>query len=165
MTNRRPGTRSVWIAGIATAALLLGLAWYLAPLDPNILALQFAFTPRVFGEIIHAWPAEHLLRYRTHLPFDALLLLCYGAFGYLLESRTAIFSHLPATVRTWARWALPAAAGFDAIENGLHWWLTAAPRFGVPLPYAISASCSTLKWLLLFAFALTIAYALVTDED
>lgn len=165
MTNRRSGTRPVWIAGIAAAALLLGIGWYLAPLDPNILALQFAFTPRVFGGIVHAWPAEHLLRYRTHLPIDVLLLLCYAAFGYLLETRTALFSHLPAVARAWARWALPAAALFDAVENGLHWWLTAAPRFGAPMPYAISASFAAIKWLLLFAFALTVVYALATDES
>jgi len=58
------------------------------------------------------------------------------------------------------RWALPAAAAFDGAENLLHGWLTAAPRFGVTLPYAASALCSSLKWALLCGFALAVAAAL-----
>jgi hypothetical protein len=154
----------VWLAGVAALALFSGIAWYLAPLTPNILALQFAFTPRAFGEVIHAWPAEHLLRYRAHLPFDFALLVSYGAFGYLLASRTALFDLRPQAVRSWATWALPLAAALDATENAFHYWLTAVPRFGVPLPYALSATCSTIKWLLLLFYALTVAYALSRTE-
>ncbi|NUM47468.1 MAG: response regulator [Anaerolineales bacterium] len=51
------------------------------------------------------------------------------------------------------------AAGADAVENALHWWLTAAPRFGVPAAYAIAASSSAAKWLFIAGFGLILAFA------
>lgn len=159
------GARSIRLAAAAVVVLLAGIAIYLAPLRPSFLVLQFAFTPRAFAEVIHAWPAEHLARYRVHLAADGLMLAAYGALGYLAASRSALFGALPALVRRGARWLLPLAAGFDAAENVLHWWLTAAPRFGVPLPYALAAGCSVLKWLLLFAFGLLAVLALAKSGD
>ena len=150
----------VWSFGIAAAVLFAGLAWMLAPLDPGVLTLQFAFTPQAFASVIHAWSAEQLALYRAHLPFDFLLLGCYGAFGYLLAARTRLFAAWHGAARAAARWALPVAAAFDAGENALHAWLTAAPRFGVPLPYAAAALCAALKWALLCGFALAVALAL-----
>jgi hypothetical protein len=144
--------------------LLGGLAWYLAPLKPGILALQLAFTPRAFGDIIHLWSAQDLARYRNHLPFDFGLILAYSVFGYSLASRTRVFSGLTRFGSAFARWCLPVAGGFDVVENLLHWWLTEVPRFGVPTVYAMSASCSLTKWLLLAAFALLVAYAAARDE-
>jgi hypothetical protein len=55
---------------------------------------------------------------------------------------------------------MPLAAAFDAAENGLHAWLTAAPRFGAAQAYAIAGACSSAKWALLAAFALGVALAL-----
>lgn len=153
------------LLAVVVLALLAGIGWYLAPLNPNILALQFAFTPQAFGEVIHRWPAEHLARYRAHLPFDFLLLLAYAVLGYLIAARTALFVLLPTLLRHFARWLLPLAASFDAAENVLHWWLTAAPRFGVPLPYLLAAGCSVFKWALLFAFGLLALYALARDQS
>ena len=155
----------VWFTGMAAVALMGGIAWYLAPLKPNIVTLQFAFTPRAFGEVVHSWTAEQLLRFRSHLPVDYALLLSYASFGYLLASRTQVFASLPLALRRWATWALPLAAVFDAVENALHLWLTEVPRFGVQLPYLLAASCASVKWLLLFAYALTVAVALVRDES
>ena len=60
---------------------------------------------------------------------------------------------------------LDVAAAFDAVENGLHAWLTAAPRFGVPSLYAASAGAAGLKWLLLLAFALLVVAALARTRD
>jgi hypothetical protein len=154
----------VWLTGTAALILFAGLAWYLAPLEPSVVALQFAFTPRSFAAIVHAWPAEHLLRYRSHLPVDFLLLGCYGAFGYLIASRSALFARYSPAVRTTATWTLPLAAAFDAAENTLHLWLTAAPRFGVALPYAISGTCSTFKWALLTGFGIAVVHALARAE-
>ena len=54
--------RRVWMAGVVALGLLCGLGVYLAPLKPNILALQFAFTPRAFGEVVHQWTGEPLHR-------------------------------------------------------------------------------------------------------
>ena len=153
------------LTAITAILLFAGISWYLAPLNPNILALQFAFTPRAFAEVIHAWPPEHLAMYRAHLPFDCLLLIAYGTWGYLVATRSALFRALPAALRRCATWCLPLAAGFDATENTFHWWLTEIPRFGVPLPYALSATCSVLKFALILAFACLALYALARRDD
>ena len=150
----------VWLTGLASMALLGGLAWYLSPLQPGVVALQLAFTPRAFGRIVHGWSSEHLQRYLVHLPVDGLLLVCYGAFGYLLATRTALFRRTSLRVQQGARWLLPLAALFDAVENLMHAWLASAPRFGVPWAYAASATSSSLKWLLLLAFAALVIQAL-----
>lgn len=160
-----PSLRAVRLSGALAAVLFIGLAWYLAPLEPGVIALQFAFTPRAFASIVHAWPAEHLARYRAHLPVDMLLLTAYGSFGWLLATRTALFARCRAGLRRVAAWALPLAAFFDAIENGLHGWLSAAPRFGMPAVYAAAATASTLKWMLLLGFAAAVAYAMLGDAD
>jgi len=156
---------SLWITGFATAILAGYLAWYLAPLEPGALSLQFAFSPRTFGAIVHLWSPADLARYRTHLPIDALLLLAYAAFGFLVGTRTAIFAARSRRLRRTATGLLPAAAGFDALENVLHWWLTEAPRFDVPAVYAIAAGAAVLKWLLVLGFALLCAQALLRAED
>lgn len=147
--------------GIAAAVLFTAMNFMLAPLDPGPLTLQFAFTPQAFARVIHSWSPAQLALYRAHLPLDFVLLGCYGAFGYLLASRSSLFAAWRPASRAAARWCLPAAAGFDAIENALHLWLTAMPRFDVTLPYLAAALCSTAKWLLLCAFALAAARALV----
>jgi hypothetical protein len=156
---------AVWLCGFVTVVLFVGLAWYLAPLNPSILALQFAFTPQAFGTIIHTWPAEHLARYRGHLPFDCLLLLVYGSFGYLLATRSKVFASVSPAIRQFASWALPVAAIGDATENALHWWLTEVPRFGVPVPYAAAAVAATLKWAFVCSFGALTAYALLRERE
>lgn len=150
----------VWFTGGMAAALFAGIALYLAPLEPGVLTLQLAFSPRVFGQVVHLWPAEHLARYRSHFPADFLLLVCYGAFGWSLATRAELFTRGPAALRTWAKRALPMAAAFDAAENVLHLWLTEVPRFGVPWAYTAAAVAASLKWGLLLAFAFAVAWAL-----
>jgi hypothetical protein len=152
--------RPVWLTGIAAALLFAGIALYLAPLQPGVLALQLASSPRSFAAVVHAWPPEHLQRFRLHLPADFVLLGCYGAFGHLVATRTALFSRCTQGVRQAAALALPVAAAFDAAENALHWWLTEIPRFGVAPAYFIAASCAAMKWLLLLGFALAALLAL-----
>lgn len=151
----------VWMAGIVTLGLLCALGIYLAPLKPNILALQFAFTPRAFGEVVHLWTGEPLHRYRVHLLVDYALLASYGLFGYLLTTQTSVFDAFKARHRRWLAWTLPLAAVFDAVENSFHLWLTEVPRFGVPLPYLLAALAASAKWVLLFTFGLAVAVALL----
>ena len=153
------------LSGAAALMLAAGIAWYLAPLRPNILALQLAFSPRAFAEVIHAWSADDLLRYRAHLPYDCLLLACYGAFGYLLASRSALFAARPAALRNAAMWLLPLAAACDAAENAFHWWLTEVPRFDIAWAYGVAASCAAGKWLLLLGYWLLVLYALDRRRD
>ncbi len=156
--------RLPWLSGTLALILFAALAWYLAPLNPGVVALQLAFTPRAFGEIIHFWSAEDLARYRAHLPFDFGLIAAYSVFGYSLASQTRLFSGLTQSWFALARWCLPCAGAFDVVENVSHEWLTEVPRFGVPLVYAVSASCSLAKWLLMAAFAFLIAYAAARAE-
>lgn len=144
---------AVRVAGLASASLLAYLAWFLSPLEPGVLALQFAFSPRAFAEVVHQWSADDLARYRAHLPIDGLLLVSYALFGILVATRTRLFAGSgPAAVRRAAA-VLPAAALCDALENLMHWWLTGAPRFGVPWAYALAAGFASLKWLGLLGFA------------
>ncbi|ENO86747.1 hypothetical protein [Thauera linaloolentis] len=157
--------RAVWISGVLTAASWLVMAWHLAGLKPSVIALQLAWSPKVFGEIIHFWPPEGLALYRRWLPFDGLVLLGYGAFGWLLAAHTRIFSQLPRISRAAAPFVLPLAAAFDAAENGLHWWLTEMPRFGVPSIYLISTVCSVLKWLSLILFCALVLWAQAVKDE
>lgn len=157
--------RAVWISALSTLALGVGLFCYLAPLDPGVLALQFAFTPRSFGQIVHFWSPADLARYRSHLPADFAFLFAYGLFGYLLATRTDVAAARAPAFRRVLSWLLPVAACFDAIENALHWWLTEMPRFGVAPLYAASGAASSLKWLLVFGFGLMLAYAAYRAED
>jgi len=155
----------VWLCGLA-AVLLLGVIGYmLEPLDPDILQLQLAFTPRAFGEVIHAWSAADLQRYRWQLVVDYALLLAYAGFGYGLATRSRLFVTAGPVRALVARGSLPLAAGCDAVENALHLWLTATPRFGLPALYACSASLALLKWLLLIGFAGLVAHALARAES
>jgi hypothetical protein len=165
MTRCQPSPlRAVWRSGLLALALFIGLAWYLSPLKPGVVALQFAFTPRAFGEIIHQWSPDDLQRYRRHLPVDFILLAAYGCFGYLMARRATFFrSGAPVLYRVGS-WLLPLAAIFDALENALHAWLTEVPRFGVPAVYAASASFSALKWALIIGFGLLLAVALFRAE-
>ena len=96
--------RGVWLAGGAALALLCALGVYLAPLQPNILALQFAFTPRAFGEVVHQWTGEPLHRFRMHLVADYALLVSYGLFGYLLSTRTQVFHAFEGRRQRWVTW-------------------------------------------------------------
>jgi len=157
---RAGGVAPVWASGLAALALFAGLAVFLSPLDPGVVALQFTFTPRAFAAVVHAWPPEDLARYRAHLPVDVALLLAYGTFGRLLAIRTRVFERFGARVRALLAWTMPLAAAFDAAEDAWHAWLTEAPRFGVPQAYAIAGACATAKWALLVAFALAVATTL-----
>ena len=157
--------RWLWITGLGSLTLLAGLALFLRDLQPGVLALQFAWSPRSFGWIIHSWSPEQLARYRTHLGWDGLLLLAYGSFGWLLATRTRLFQTGTRAGRALARLTLPAAAAADLAENLLHLWLTEVPRFGVPLPYALATGASVLKWSLLLLFCALALRALWTGAD
>lgn len=153
--------RAVYLSGLLVVVLAVVTFWMTAGLQPGVTVLQFAWTPRGFGEIVHVWSPEDLARYRLHLPVDSLLLLAYGSFGWLLATRTALFASLPGR----ARFVLPLAAVFDAVENALHAWLTEMPRFGMHGLYLLSTTCSALKWALLFGFAALVLWALACEAD
>lgn len=148
------------LCGITALLLLAGLAWALSPLEPGVVSLQLAYTPRAFGEIVHTWSPQDLARYRAHFPFDFVLLLSYGCFGWRWVRRSGLFARPGA-----AAWALPLAAVCDAVENLFHLWLTEVPRFGVAWAYATSAGFAGAKWLLVLAFAGLVLAALWRSRD
>ncbi len=141
-----------WVV-VACALLFVGLGVFLAPLHPSVVALQFTFTPEAFAAVLQTWGPEGVVRFRQHLMLDGLLLLSYGAAGYLAAGRTQLFAPLTNRVPL-AFWALllPIAAAFDAGENLLHWWLTGARAITgtatLPsLTYLAAGVCASIKWL------------------
>lgn len=157
--------RAVYFCGVLALVLLLGLGAYLSPLEPGILALQMAFSPRGFAAVVHAWSPADLVRYRLHLPVDVVLALSYGAFGYLLVRRSGLFAAWSPASQRLVAGVLPVAASLDIAENLFHGWLTAVPRFDCAWVYAVSALCSSLKWLGLLGFVLAVMAAWAFGGD
>ena len=65
----------IWTTGVAALLLFVGLAIYLLPLQPNIIALQFAFNADTFRAILAQWQPEGIALFRSHLPVDAVLMV------------------------------------------------------------------------------------------
>lgn len=144
----------VWALGLASVALFMGLGWYLQPLQPNIVALQFTFSPDAFQAVLDAWGAQGVQRFRLHLVIDDVLLLCYGAFGYLLVQRSARFGGFaPANQRRMAA-LMPTAALCDAVENLLQGYLTGEGVTAAAAVYGAAGIAASAKWFCLLLFAL-----------
>ena len=159
-STARNGQRAAWILGLTSLTLLAALAAYLAPLQPDILALQFTFDQASFQAILAAWKPEGVLRYRSHLPIDFGLLLCYGAFGYVQASKTAIFTKFSPATETLLRWVMPLAALCDAVENSLHWRFTSGVQQAESSLYLVAGISATLKFALLGVFLVSVLVAL-----
>lgn len=155
-----PMKKTIAILSTVCAVLLAGMGWYLLPLKPNMVALQFlVFTPAEFHSILDAWGPQGVVRFRNHLPVDGFFLLCYGALGYLLSVHTDLFSSWSDAAHRAMSLMLPIAAAGDAVENLLQWQLTALQAPTEPLWYAISGTASLLKWLLIGLFLVACAFA------
>ena len=138
--------------GLAALGAFIGIALYLAPLEPSILWLQFAFTAPSFEGVLQQWQARGIALYRSHLPADFLLLLLYGAFGFSFgrQRATALGTHCTAA---WlVVWLLPVAALADAGENTLHLLLTDGRPAAAPALYALAGLAATVKWMAILAF-------------
>ena len=152
-------TAPLKVVAVACVLLLLSLGVYLAPLQPGVVALQLTWTPESFAAVLQAWGPEGIPRFRRHLPVDGLLLLSYGAMGYLAVARTRFFEPLSTRFATrHVAWLLPLAAVCDAAENLLHWYLTSeavlSHTVGVSAAwYAVAGCCAAGKWLGISAFA------------
>ena len=154
-------SRLAWILGLNALALLGALGAYLAPLQPNILALQFSFDQASFQSVLASWQPMGVMRYRVHLPIDFGLLICYGAFGYVVSRNTLVFfAFSPRAIRL-LRWSMPTAALCDAIENSLHWHLTSGATHFDPMLYPIAGVSTVLKFALLGFFLLSFIAATV----
>ncbi len=156
----QPMKKTIAILATVCVVLLAGMGWYLLPLKPNMVALQFfVFTPAEFHAILDAWGPQGVVRFRNHLPVDGFFLLCYCALGYLLVLHTGLFSQWSGGQRKAVALMLPIAAAFDAVENLLQWHLSALVAPAEPLWYAVSGSASMLKWALIVLFVASCALA------
>jgi hypothetical protein len=151
--------RSATVWGWVSLTLLVGLGLYLAPLKPNLVALQLTFTPEAFGRVLVAWQPQGVALFRSHLPVDGVLLLCYGWFGYLLAVTSPLFTRYAAESRRRLAAVLPLAALADSGENLLHWVLTADGVAAEPWLYALAGTCASLKWLGLALFLVAVLCA------
>lgn len=149
----------LWASGLAPAVLFIGLAVYLLPLQPNIIALQFAGSATAFAAILNQWGPEGVALFRSHLPLDGVLLILYGAFGYLLTARTQVFTACSPVRRLQLSLLMPVAALADAGENLLHWHLTSGPVDGATWLVPLATTCSAIKFagIVLFGLAALLA--------
>ncbi|MBE2263134.1 MAG: hypothetical protein IAE92_10360 [Burkholderiaceae bacterium] len=155
--------RLAWTLGLLALGLLIGLGWWLRPLQPDIMALQLAFSAPAFRSVLEHWGPQGLALYRAHFGADFVLLILYGAFGWRLATHAALFKVLSPRRRRWAAAMLPLAALADAAENALHLLLTTPVALAMPPQagwIALAAVCASAKWLLLTAFALAVVGAL-----
>ena len=151
--------RTVWLLACVAALLFVGMGVLLADLQPNVMALQFAYTPTRFQAVLDQWGSEGLRLFQLHLLPDFLMLTAYGAFGYLFARRTSWLESWPESQRKMLGALLPVAALCDALENTCHMVLLAGQAdMSATWVFAASALASV-KWLLLLAFVVWLALA------
>jgi len=141
---------------LLSIALFAGISLYLLPLEPNLLALQFSFTPDAFQAVIAQWQGDGLQRFKWHFWADFALLLCYGLWGYQWVHTAAWLKH--GSYPNALAWLLPLAAIADALENLLQLYLLGQSA-ALTLLYPLAAMAALLKWLLLMLFALCLGWA------
>lgn len=143
---------SLRFARMLAIVVFVGIAVYLAPLDPCILKLQFAFDEETFRDILTQWQTEGIARYQSHIPADFLFLFLYGLAGYWFGRECSGKEREPALLLTWS---LPLAAMADAVEDVLHLILTAENTTAMPELYFLSGSAASFKWLGIAIFILS----------
>lgn len=137
---------ALWLCGLAAMALFAAMQVLLSDLHPSLLALQFAFTPAAFQQVLDAWQVPGIATYLKHFAFDFPFLACYGVLGFLA---------MPAG--SARRWVLPAAAVFDAVENTCHLVLIASLPTLSPVLVAFSGAASVTKSVLIASFFVLLA--------
>lgn len=156
--------RNPVLVAIATAAYVASqanLARLLGPLDPSIFALQLAFTPEQFWQVIEKWGPSGVSRYQSHFVYDFIHPFIYAALGYVWVRRTALFSALPRPAHRFFALALPVAGVCDLVENSIHVHLLRHDAgFGGQL-VLLSGSASSIKWALAAIFTAALATLLL----
>jgi len=145
------------ITGIGAVLLFAQMAFILRVLSPDIVTLQFCFTPEAFRNVLEAWQPAGVDAYLRHFPYDFVFLVCYGSFGYLWETRCSVALQVMGPFQQMARWLLPLAAIFDLCENAIHLVMLANYSAMTPVSVAIAGTSSLLKWLHIVAFFTNLA--------
>ena len=128
------------------------LARIIGPLEPSFIAMQFAFTPERYAEILTAWGSEGVARYQSHFVFDLLHPLIFGALGWVAVQTSPIFGGLSVNRERVYRWLLPVAAGLDYVENTCQLKLLSVPFGTTDWLIPTSATCASIKWALAGVF-------------
>ncbi|TXH86474.1 MAG: hypothetical protein E6Q78_16875 [Rhodoferax sp.] len=145
--------KSVWFLGFSSLALLLGLAFYLAPLHPPMLALQFTFSQQAFEAVTAQWGPQGLALFRSHLYPDFGLMVCYALYGVFTVQRTRLF-HMRYVPPIFWYALMPLAALADVVENSLHLAITAPHAQPQAWCYLTAGFSATLKSALIMFFLL-----------
>ena len=163
MSKGRDGTAQrvlLRFFGIAAVLLFLAMAIHAFPLDPPVPAIQFTYSEPSFRAVLEQWQPDGIRRFRMHFFIDFPFLVTYAVFGYLLAAHLSASGRSLAGWRQLLPWLLPGAAAMDAVETLLHLYLvggTAVPSF----LYTVAGVVATVKWMLIAAFVLGVAYTVV----
>ena len=163
-SSRTNKPRSFWPATLLFVLFAISqgnLALILDPLSPNFFAMQFAFTPERYAEILQAWGPEGIARYRSHFAFDLLHPLLFGAFGWVVARTSPLFEGVSPARERLMSWLLPWAAGLDYIENSCQLKLLSIPPGTHDWMIPVSATCATIKWGLAAAFVVGLVWRLI----
>jgi hypothetical protein len=148
-------SRSFWPSTLILVLFLVSqgnLALIIGPLSPSFFAMQFAFTPERYVEILQAWGPDGIARYRSHFAYDLLHPLLFGAFGWVSVRTSPLFEGMSTFQERFFRWHLPLAAAFDYIENSCQLRLLSVPSGTENWLIPVSATCATIKWTLAALF-------------
>lgn len=160
--------RQNWALVVLLGGLLAASQWHLGamldPLQPWLPTLQLTWDPHAFAAILQGWrDAGHLPLYVRHFTWDTLHPLLYGAFGYVVATRTRVYDRMVPWLQRAATWAMPLAAAFDGLENAAHWRLLSLWQAGETLPstlVTLSATAASLKWALIAVAAALLLLAI-----
>ncbi len=143
-----------YIGALATLAVLLfaAIAVHSSPLTPSIPKIQLTFTPAAFNAILTEWTPAGVDRFKAHFLLDYPFLVTYGAWGFLVATKTGLLAKVRPVTRTLLAFMLPAAALTDATENTLHLFFLFNNESIHPALYFVAGSVASVKWLLIVGF-------------
>lgn len=159
-----PSHRRFWPSLVVLVFFLVSqgnLARIIGPLDPSFMAMQFAFSPTRYAEILAAWGPVGIERYRSHFVFDLMHPLIFAALGWIAVRTSPVFEGLSPRRERILSWLLPVAAGLDYIENTCQLKRLSAPPGTGEWLIPTSAACATIKWTLAAMFTLTFVWRFV----
>lgn len=145
--------KAVWFFGLSSLALLLGLGFYLAPLQPSLLALQFTYSQQAFEFVTAQWGSQGVALFRSHLYPDFALMACYALYGVATVRCTRLFQMRFVPPIFWYA-IMPLAALADMLENCLHLAITAPQAQPAAWWYLAAGVCVTVKFALILFFML-----------
>ncbi len=158
LDSTKRSMRRAYVIGFFALVLFIALGFYLSPLKPSILALQFTFTEPAFHAVLGKWQPSGISLYRSHFPVDFVLLALYGILGFVFGKAFSASRQVTEGNAQILAWSLPVAATADAAENVMHLFLTESQPNQAQALYAIPGVAASVKWLAFIAFAFS-AYA------